>query len=949
MKKANALMWMILIFVLSLMLTSVDGEPAIVMERATESIEAEDGISNEEALDGFINNVLGMGLRGARTHRGVPQTAMRGNKLTGADKILYNFLRQSIEEVAVGNVSQTVFSIRYDQLFEKTSYTAEELLGSNEHEITEEAVNAFFKKIAVDSRSVLSALQADCPYELFWFDKTQSIGIIPSGAGSDGHTIYLPEDAQYTVSMYVAQEYSTSGTVGTTDYNTSVSRMIINASENAKKTVKQYSAMSDVAKLRAYMETICDMVSYNKEAARNSDVNYGNPWQLIWVFDDDPSTKVVCEGYAKAFKYLCDLSTFETDVSVFLVSGNMQGGTGAGDHMWNIVEMEGNRYLVDVTNCDSGTVGYPDQLFMTGYSVREDENTYIYLAGEDQIKYTYESAMQDLYSAEERNVLAEEGIERLSMPGFSNLTLTNGACARGELSVRVTFPEGAAVVCVSFYRLDENSEIMSKGPVFFLEEENTVTVLGYWIPEGGIYRLTAQALTHGAEGEAQLQDSKTAAYNIRISETAEPAEQLPDFSFPETLQYGESVTYEIPGVDGVVSLSSGDWGEDEPLENLSGNSQTIIFNEVGLTTIQFWGCKNHVWTASVTKTVIVEPLGTLSAPVVKWGGTLIEHSMFLNADDSLSFTVNAPEAERIWYEVRRQEDVASFMTGGDLIDGSAGTMDLSPLMEQPGDYGVFVSGRRAGYREGTFILYIHLMENGDYTVVEGMILKYHGSTSAVELSVPGAIEDQNVTGIGPEAFAERTELTAVILPDTLERIGDFAFRGCTGLNEITIPSGLTKLGKGAFMDSGLTRVNVPDTVMTRIWNFYEPDSSLNPRVYQVSLPEGITEVNAPFLRTAISGDTPDYMMPAYLTRIDDEAFADSGAQYVWIGNHTISIGQDAFSGCTGLRVRIPGSVTSIEDNAFPVGTVVYGETGSEGWRFALEHNLTFIPFVENCT
>ena len=34
---------------------------------------------------------------------------------------------------------------------------------------------------------------------------------------------------------------------------------------------------------------------------------------MIYVFDNDPSTKVVCSGYARALKYLCDLSTFEGD------------------------------------------------------------------------------------------------------------------------------------------------------------------------------------------------------------------------------------------------------------------------------------------------------------------------------------------------------------------------------------------------------------------------------------------------------------------------------------------------------------------------------------------------------------------------------------------------------------------------------------------------------------
>lgn len=60
----------------------------------------------------------------------------------------------------------------------------------------------------------------------------------------------------------------------------------------------------------------------------------------------------------------------------------MSGGTGEGNHMWNIVTMDdGKNYLVDVTNCDgfsltangnsyswSSSVGFPDRLFLVGAS-----------------------------------------------------------------------------------------------------------------------------------------------------------------------------------------------------------------------------------------------------------------------------------------------------------------------------------------------------------------------------------------------------------------------------------------------------------------------------------------------------------------------------------------------------------------------------------------------------
>lgn len=135
---------------------------------------------------------------------------------------------------------------------------------------------------------------------------------------------------------------------------------------------------------------------------RDESTPYGNPWQLIWVFDGDPNTKVVCEGYSKAFKYLADLSE-GLNAQVITVSGAMKGGTGEGSHMWSIVRMDdGRNYLVDVTNCDDGFVGALDQLFVAipasgsltdgwyGFNTSHDSVT-------TQITYEYREDMATLF------------------------------------------------------------------------------------------------------------------------------------------------------------------------------------------------------------------------------------------------------------------------------------------------------------------------------------------------------------------------------------------------------------------------------------------------------------------------------------------------------------------------------------------------------------------------
>lgn len=41
-------------------------------------------------------------------------------------------------------------------------------------------------------------------------------------------------------------------------------------------------------------------------------------------------------------------------------------------HMWNIVQLTGQNDLVDVTNCDDGTVGYPGQAVPGGNRRRSE-------------------------------------------------------------------------------------------------------------------------------------------------------------------------------------------------------------------------------------------------------------------------------------------------------------------------------------------------------------------------------------------------------------------------------------------------------------------------------------------------------------------------------------------------------------------------------------------------
>ena len=314
-----------------------------------------------------------------------------GSRLTGVERVVYDCLKEEITKIAQGTRTSADIKIP-DQ--SGLSWSRAEL-GRN-------AGSALEARVAevLDIEKVFECLSMDCPYEMFWRSDRFTWGY--STVQSGGRVAVR----NLTVRIEVARDYRGSGATTT---NASKIAAANQALENARAIVERYQGLSDMDKLAAYREEICRLVSYDTAAARGN-VPYGNQWQMIYVFDGDPGTNVVCEGYAKAFKYLCDLSDFQGDVACRLASGTM----GSENHMWNVVRMgDGKNYLVDVTNCDSGTVGADDKLFLAGAAGSEDGRRHTVSKGSLREVYTYDTEQLGLYTD---GYLALSGMDYV--PGF---------------------------------------------------------------------------------------------------------------------------------------------------------------------------------------------------------------------------------------------------------------------------------------------------------------------------------------------------------------------------------------------------------------------------------------------------------------------------------------------------------------------------------------------------
>lgn len=75
-----------------------------------------------------------------------------------------------------------------------------------------------------------------------------------------------------------------------------------------------------------------------------------------------------------------------------------------------------------------------------------------------------------------------------------------------------------------------------------------------------------------------------------------------------------------------------------------------------------------------------------------------------------------------------------------------------------------------------------------------------------------SIIPDGVQTLGYGAFSGCENLTSIDIPNSVTEIGAYAFSGCTALAEVNIPNSVEYIEEGAFKNSGLTNIEVPETI-----------------------------------------------------------------------------------------------------------------------------------------
>ena len=159
-----------------------------------------------------------------------------------------------------------------------------------------------------------------------------------------------------------------------------------------------------------------------------------------------------------------------------------------------------------------------------------------------------------------------------------------------------------------------------------------------------------------------------------------------------------------------------------------------------------------------------------------------------------------------------------------------------------------------------------------------------------DVNIPKLLAGKQVTRIGRSAFADKSDILSLTIPNSVISIGDGAFGSCFGLTNISIPNSVEFIGFAAFFNCiGLNSLTIPNSV-----------SSLGPDAF----------LSCNNLASVTLEDGTKHIVPLAFAHLPN-------LRNVVIPNSVVSIGSSAFSGCTGLtNLNIPNSVSSIGENAF---------------------------------
>lgn len=199
-----------------------------------------------------------------------------------------------------------------------------------------------------------------------------------------------------------------------------------------------------------------------------------------------------------------------------------------------------------------------------------------------------------------------------------------------------------------------------------------------------------------------------------------------------------------------------------------------------------------------------------------------------------------------------------------------------------------------------------------------------GGSGLKEITFP-----ESVTEIGMYAFANCESLEEINFSDSMKRIEERAFSNCTSVKKLDFPENINYIGAHSFdSDGALTEISIPlnwqnvdiyyeyNSGDHNAWGIFNGCSSLK----TVNFAEGTTYIHGGMF--AGSGLT-EINLPDTVATVGDYAFSNCRSLNSFItGSSLQSIGENTLANCTSLKdLEFLDQLTSIGEGAF------YGCTG----------------------
>ncbi|MBQ4346082.1 MAG: leucine-rich repeat protein [Oscillospiraceae bacterium] len=292
----------------------------------------------------------------------------------------------------------------------------------------------------------------------------------------------------------------------------------------------------------------------------------------------------------------------------------------------------------------------------------------------------------------------------------------------------------------------------------------------------------------------------------------------------------------------------------------------------------------------------------------------------------------ADDSEAACEESETAEEDAEALWGGDEADALADILFAQPVVTETAPENEEITEESPAELPSEEVdtsseeTTVSVPEDGRLTAKECRRI-YHGESC---WEIPAGYRE-----IRAGACAALEDLTAVVICDTMQRIGNGAFADCSALENITLPLSLQTLESDAFEGcDNITAVTAPEAMQEQVMAVFgdsvaytwlkEPpkiigDGRFTAKIRngmycdeeELVIPEGYLEIRA----GACAGleELKRVILPSTLVKIAAGAFADCSAlEEIAIPESVTELAEDAFEGCTALRrVTAPAHLESV--------------------------------------